>query len=33
MYGHPRPTSKGYVKLCSNYVGYVGLGKRYVWAT
>jgi len=33
MYGHHRPTSRGYVRLCSGYVGYVGLGKRYVWAT
>jgi hypothetical protein len=29
MYGHPRPISRGYVRLCR---GYVGLGKRYVWA-
>jgi len=33
MYGYPRPTSRGYVSLCRGYVGYVGLGKRYVWAT
>jgi hypothetical protein len=33
MYGCPRPTSRGYVKLCKGYVNYVGKGKRYVWAT
>jgi hypothetical protein len=33
MYGHPRCTSRGYVRICKGYVSYVGLGKRYVWAT
>jgi hypothetical protein len=33
MYGHPKPTSRGYARLCKGYVSYIGLGKRYVWAT
>jgi hypothetical protein len=33
MYGLHRPTSRSYVKLCKGYVGYIGLGKRYVWVT
>jgi len=33
MYGHPRPIPRGYVRLCSGYVSYISLGKRYVWAT
>jgi hypothetical protein len=33
MYGLPRPISRGYVKLCKGYVSYIGLGKKYVWAT
>jgi hypothetical protein len=33
MYAYRRPTSRGYVRLCRGYVSYLGLGKRYVWAT
>jgi len=31
MYGHLGPTSRGYVRLCRGYVGYLSLGKRYVF--
>jgi hypothetical protein len=30
---HPKPTFRGYVRLCRGCVGYVGLGKRYTCAT